>query len=160
MAVVFFITAAWVWFIGNLYHNCHHSLIAQIWYSVFHDVILYVYSFSVSGSIGFLLIFFMFIITQSHTVHSIHAVAPLYVIFALWSGIGYIPFSVIYISKLFCILFISAILLPSLEFLLYHYKLMKAIVARIARIVITTISSTRVKACLFFCFIILYLKNI
>ena len=52
------------------------------------------------------------------------------------------------IPKFCFILFISDILTPSLAFDEYHWNDIKAIVHRIARIVITTINSTRVKACL------------
>jgi hypothetical protein len=82
IAFTFFSVAAYVWFIGSLYHICPDSLIAQIWYSVFEAVILYVYSLPVSGSSGFLLILSRFLITVSHTVPSIHAVAQLYVTFS------------------------------------------------------------------------------
>ena len=51
-------------------------------------------------------------------------------------------------SREVLIFFISDTLLVSLEIAEYHWNDIKAIVHRIARIVITTISSTSVKACL------------
>gem|GEM_PF-1509979 len=106
-------------FVGiSLYATCCHSLIAPISYSFFEVVILYVYSFDVSGSVGFLLILSIFLITVSQIIHSIHAVHPAYVISALSSGIGYHHVFTTKIHNDFSRLFISAILTLSLEFLL------------------------------------------
>jgi hypothetical protein len=88
IAVAFFVVAAWVWFIGSSNQIVHHSLIDQIWYSVFDEVTLYVYSVSVNGSTIFLSILSKFLITLSHIVHCIQVIHPLYVIFVPLSGIG------------------------------------------------------------------------
>jgi hypothetical protein len=75
------------------------------------------------------------------------------------SGIGYFPVSKWNNSSAVFILETSDILTESLEDALYHCNDINAIVHRIARIVITTISSTRVNAFLFL-FIKLNLKGV
>ena len=67
-------------------------------------------------------------------------------IVSISDGSGYLPASNVNSSSDVLIVLKSLILTLSLDWALYHCKLMNDIVHRIARIVITTISSTNVKA--------------
>jgi hypothetical protein len=60
------------------------------------------------------------------------------------SGVGYFEVCILNIHNHFSIFEREATLLPSLASFIYHLKLKKAIVHKIASIVITIISSTRV----------------
>ncbi|MDP2396229.1 MAG: hypothetical protein Q8S84_06070 [bacterium] len=72
-------------------------------------------------------------------------------IFTPLVGSGYFPDSISYNSNQVLIIDISLNLTASLDCSLYHCKLIKAITHNIANIAITTISSTKVKACLLIC---------
>lgn len=84
--------------------------------------------------------------TQLENVHWVHASPQEYVISVALSGSGYDVLLVIKIESAFSIVLTSDILLEFLAFLPYPERLIKAIVHSIESIVITTISSTRVKA--------------
>jgi hypothetical protein len=79
--------------------------------------------------------------------------------FVLSFGIGYFPVVCLNIVFTFSILFMSASLTESLELAAYHWNDINATVARTARIVITTMSSTSVKA-LFFLVVFIVWRNL
>ncbi|MBT3726233.1 hypothetical protein HOG21_00585 [bacterium] len=83
----------------------------------------------------------------------------MYIIDTGFVGSGYFAHSILNNSRLVFILLISDILALSLADVLYHCRLMNAIVHNMANIVITTISSTNVNHCFcFICNIIILLK--
>jgi len=124
----------------------HHSYTHANSYSVLFDVIEYVYSLHVNGSIGSLFIFHNCLNGSSQNVHCCHTSHHEYVIGNQFVGSGYFHVFVMNNSKLVCIFHKSVVLTLSLAFLLYHCIDRKAIVHNIDSIVITTISSTNVKA--------------
>ena len=79
--------------------------------------------------------------------------------FVLASGFGYFQCFTLYSSSTFVILLRSANLVESLALSAYHWNDMNATVARTARIVITTMSSTSVKAFLFMLFLSINIKD-
>jgi hypothetical protein len=99
----------------------------------------------VRGSVGFS---FKFLdscaTTLSHKLHWYQTTHPEYVISSALSGVGYFPVCSTKFSKLFLIFQTSDILFVSLASLAYHCKEVNAIVHRMAKMVITTMSSTRV----------------
>jgi len=126
-----------------------HSIIHHKLYSLLFNVTEYVYCFSTNGSSGILFILFTFTNIVSQYVHWVHTVTHEYVIFTPFVGSGYFPDSSSYNHNHVLIVDKSLILTLSLDDALYDCILIYAIVHSIARIVIVTINSTRVKAFLF-----------
>ena len=96
------------------------------------------YSFNVNGSTGFWFSCAKFVLTLSQMVHWFQTNHQLKVISTHAVGSGYFQIWVSYNERLVTIFAISDCLTESRASLLYHWSDMKAIVHRIARIVITT----------------------
>ena len=104
------------------------------------------YSSFVIGSRGFFFIFLESCFTTlSQRVHCVHTISQEYVTVSPLSGSGYFSVWSVKSSSDFLIFHISDILLESRAFAAYHWSDMNAIVHNIAKIVMTTISSTNVK---------------
>jgi hypothetical protein len=87
-----------------------------------------------------------FCVTLSHTTHCVKRISHEYVIAHTLSGIGYFHVLSENNSRDFLIFETSLTLLLSLACAEYHCSDKNAIVHKIASIIITTISSTRVNA--------------
>ncbi len=119
-------------------------------YSCFVFITEYVYSLSIRGSFGILSSLDTLVKVVCQNIHCVHIIHQLNVISIPSVVTGYFQASRLKNSSAVFIFDISLTLTLFLDDLEYHWSEIKAIVHRIARIVITTINSTSVNAFLVF----------